>query len=139
MDEKKDKRIAWMNINTACSQIVSARINAGLYKPKDNKEAIRELLDAIQIEYSDFLSLTPEEPKTTEENQPTEPTTGKDATEKMKRKIWGMIYGDKNGQPELEKIVQAHDKELNRFTITKKYIDFDWASNFIEQHEKPEY
>lgn len=55
--ERKDRRIAWMNTNTACSQIIAARIQAGLFKPKNNKEAMNELLDAINIEFSQFLTL----------------------------------------------------------------------------------
>lgn len=55
--ERKDRRIAWMNTNTACSQIIAARIQAGLFKPKNNKEAMSELLDAINIEFSQFLTL----------------------------------------------------------------------------------
>ena len=55
--ELKDRRMAWMNMNTACSNILAARIEAGLYKPKDNKEAMKELLDAINIEFSVYLTL----------------------------------------------------------------------------------
>ena len=55
--ELKDRRMAWMNMNTACSTIIAARIEAGLYKPKDNKEAMKELLDAIGIEFSVYLTL----------------------------------------------------------------------------------
>ena len=52
--ELKDRRIAWMNINSSCANIISARIQAGLYKPKDNKAAMQELLDAIGIEFTAF-------------------------------------------------------------------------------------
>ena len=55
--ELKDRRMAWMNMNSACSNILAARIEAGLFKPKDNKEAIKELLDAIGIEFSVYLTL----------------------------------------------------------------------------------
>ena len=55
--ERKDRRIAWMNINTACSQIIAARIQAGLYKPKDTREAMKELLAAIGIEFEGFLTI----------------------------------------------------------------------------------
>jgi hypothetical protein len=55
--ELKDRRIAWMNINSACSTILAARITSGLYKPKNNKEAIAELLDAIDIEFQSFLNI----------------------------------------------------------------------------------
>lgn len=55
--ELKDRRIAWENINSGCSQILSARITAGLFKPKDNKDAMKELLDSIGIVYASFLDL----------------------------------------------------------------------------------
>ena len=55
--ELKDRRMAWMNMNTACSNIISARITAGLFKPKNNTEAMKELLDAIGIEYSAYLTI----------------------------------------------------------------------------------
>jgi hypothetical protein len=54
--ELKDRRIAWMNINSACSEILSARINIGL-KHKDNKDAIKDLLSMIDIEFQAFLNL----------------------------------------------------------------------------------
>lgn len=60
--ELKDRRIAWMNCNTSASVIISARINAGLFKPKDNKEAMKELLDAIGIEFGAFLSIVGDKP-----------------------------------------------------------------------------
>ena len=56
--ELKDRRIAWMNCNTSASVIIAARINAGLFKPKDNKEAMKELLDAITIEFGAFLDMS---------------------------------------------------------------------------------
>lgn len=65
-----------------------------------------------------------------------EPTTQpRDATDKMKRTIWGLIYGDK-GDPKLESELTTHDAELNRFTITKKYIDWKWANEFIDKYKK---
>jgi len=56
--ELKDRRIAFMNINSAVAQITAARINAGLFKPKDNKEAMKELLMGIEIEMSQFLNIS---------------------------------------------------------------------------------
>lgn len=70
--ELKDRRIAWMNVNTACSTIIAARINAGLYKPKDNKEAMKELLAAISIEFEGFLSIGVGNPVGGEEKPPKE-------------------------------------------------------------------
>lgn len=55
--EKKDMRIGWMNINSACAGIIAARINAGLFKPKDNKAAMQELLDSIGIEFAAFQNI----------------------------------------------------------------------------------
>lgn len=55
--EKKDRRIAWMNINTACSNILSARINANLVSHKDNKEAVEDLLKMVDIEFNAFLNI----------------------------------------------------------------------------------
>jgi hypothetical protein len=55
--ELKDRRMAWENINSACSGILSARITAGLYKPKDGKDSIKELLSMIDIEFKAFLNL----------------------------------------------------------------------------------
>lgn len=139
--ERKDRRVAWMNINNACSQILAARINAGLYKPKDKTETIKELLDMIHLEYADFLSLeigdgTPSgEEKPTETIAPNQPQT-KDATEKMKKTIWGIVYGN-DGDLELEEELKIHG--LDRYNVTKKHIDFTWASEFIEKHKKPLY
>ena len=56
--ELKDRRIAFMNINSAVAQITSARINAGLFKPKDQKEAVKDLLMGIEIEMSQFLNIS---------------------------------------------------------------------------------
>jgi len=58
--ELKDRRIAWMNINTACSTILAARINVGLVKHKTTKEDIDELLKAISIEYEAFFNIPSE-------------------------------------------------------------------------------
>lgn len=55
--ELKDRRIAWMNINTACSNILSARINAKLVEHKTNKDAVKDLLDMVNIEFNSFLDL----------------------------------------------------------------------------------
>jgi hypothetical protein len=68
--ELKDRRTAWENINTACSKIVAARIEAGLFKPKDNKEAMKELRESIQIEFSDFLTIWVGTPSGGEEKTP---------------------------------------------------------------------
>ena len=54
--ELKDRRMAWMNMNSACSNILAARINLGL-KHKDNKDMIKDLLSMIDIEYQAFLNL----------------------------------------------------------------------------------
>jgi len=63
--EKKDLRIGWMNINSACSNILAARINAGLVKHDDNKDAVKDLLDMIGVEFAGFQkignSVLPEE------------------------------------------------------------------------------
>ena len=56
--ELKDRRIAFMNINSAVAQITAARINAGLFKPKDQKEAVSDLLKGIDIEMSQFLNIS---------------------------------------------------------------------------------
>jgi len=56
--ELKDRRIAFMNINSAVAQITAARINAGLFKPKDQKEAVADLLKGIDIEMSQFLNIS---------------------------------------------------------------------------------
>ena len=69
--EKKDMRIGWMNCNTSASIIIAARINAGLYKPKDNKEAMKELLDCISIEFAAFQNIDSNKEK------PIEKSTGK--------------------------------------------------------------
>jgi hypothetical protein len=55
--ELKDRRMAWENINSACSGILSARITAGLYKPKDGKDSMKELISMIDIEFQAFLNL----------------------------------------------------------------------------------
>lgn len=55
--EKKDRRIAWMNINTACSNILSARINANILKHKTNEDAIKDLLNMVNIEFNAFLNI----------------------------------------------------------------------------------
>jgi hypothetical protein len=47
-----------MNCNTSASVIIAARIQAGIYKPKDNKEAMKELLMAIDISYQAFLNIS---------------------------------------------------------------------------------
>ena len=80
--ELKDRRIAWMNMNTACSTIIAARIASGLYKPKDNKEAMKELLDAINIEYSAYLSIGTGDvsPSGGEERKPSREKKEKQAT-----------------------------------------------------------
>ena len=149
--EKKDRRMAWMNINTACSTILAARIQAGIITPKNKEDTIKELLDMIRIEYAEYLTIdiepTPHpkiEPeriqKQTDQNtldkQPDQPGS-RDATEKMKKTIWGIVYG-KDGQPDLEE-TELKPKGLDRFTVTKKYIDFDWASEFIDRHKKTEF
>jgi len=55
--ELKDRRIAWMNINSACASVVAARINAGLFKPKSREDAIQDLLSSITIEFEAFLNI----------------------------------------------------------------------------------
>ena len=55
--ELKDRRIAWMNINSACASVVAARINAGLFKPKSREDAIQDLLSSITIEFEAFLCI----------------------------------------------------------------------------------
>jgi len=61
--ELKDRRIAFMNINSAVAQITSARINAGLFKPKDQKEAMADLQKGIEIEFSAFLNISSSHPQ----------------------------------------------------------------------------
>ena len=56
--ELKDRRMAWMNINSASSVITAARINAGLFKPKTMEEAITDNLRGISIEYEAYLKLS---------------------------------------------------------------------------------
>lgn len=100
--ERKDRRIAWMNINTACSNIIAARIQAGLLKPKNNTEAMKELVDAINIEFSQFLTLEAgeETPRTTMTVAPKQEASkwfcdcGKPVSEKVKNfseDKWGSI------------------------------------------------
>ena len=140
--ERKDRRMVWMNINNACSQLLAARIQAGFYKPKDGKETMNELRDMITIEYADFLTLDIGDGTHGGEEKPLETIApqiiekGKDATEKMKKTIWGIVYG-KDGTPALED--ELKEKGLDRFTVTKKHIDYDWASDFIDKHKKTDW
>ena len=66
--ELKDRRIAWMNINSACAEILSARINIGL-KHKDNKDAIKDLLSMIDVEFQAFLNLASQTKKEESNNE----------------------------------------------------------------------
>ena len=70
--EKKDMRIGWMNINSSCANILAARITAGLFKPKNNQEAMKELLDMISVEFSEFQTVGVVKP-----SLPTSGSTGK--------------------------------------------------------------
>ena len=72
--ERKDLRIGWMNINTACSNILAARINIGL-KHTDNAAAVKDLLDMINIEFAEFQKVGEKEAtETTKESSKESPS-----------------------------------------------------------------
>lgn len=63
---------------------------------------------------------------------PPKPSEPNDATQPMKRMIWGMVYGT-DGDPELEKQLKAVG--LDKFTVTKKFVNYNWAHDFIEKNK----
>jgi hypothetical protein len=73
------------------------------------------------------LSITQDKPKEQKQEEP------EDATEKQKKMIWGLVYGT-NGDLELEEWLKPLG--LDRYTVTKKFINKKWASEFIEKNKK---
>ena len=91
--ELKDRRMAWMNMNSACSNILSARIEAGLFKPKDNAAAMKELLDAINIEFSAYLTLGTGDVNTCGGEERTPSTIAPKSEELAKKQDWKWFCG----------------------------------------------
>jgi len=64
-----------MNINSACSEILAARIRAGVVAHQDNKAAVKELLDMITIEFVEFKKIGKEKAtETTKESSKESPS-----------------------------------------------------------------
>lgn len=94
--ELKDRRIAWMNINSACAEILSARISMGCVSHKTNKEAVDDLLSMIEVEYNAFLCVSSDDkPKVADSSGKFFCTEcNKEVTEKIKNyseKHFGMV------------------------------------------------
>ena len=60
--ELKERRMAWENIETACSRILAARMINGSYTEKDTKKIMKELRDMRTIEFEAFLNIPSGEP-----------------------------------------------------------------------------
>jgi len=65
---------------------------------------------------------------------PTPPATSEpnDASPKMKKMIWAIVFGD-NGTEAL--VEELKTMGLDRFNVTKKFINSDWAHDFIDRNK----
>jgi len=141
LDDIKSELMARMGNIRDASSLVSAMINAGIIKPKDTDEVVT-VVNGLRNRFHDWVFEDidfKKEPKE-ERHDETESNVDREATEKMKRATWGVIFGDDGDEKRLDELNKALSKidlpVVNRFTLTKAKLPYELISEFLEKYMK---
>lgn len=135
--QDKEMYMRRMNCLNNAVQTVTIEQAAGVFKPKHDNDVL-ERVNGYFNRYQDWLEQPQArieliQPKIPQKQKETASDQPHDATEKMKRTIWGIVWGD-NGDLELEEELKILG--LNRFNLTKSFVNWEWASDFIDKYKK---
>ena len=133
----KETAMRRMNCLNNAKDFVRLAFDAGVWKPKSEQEIIEHAREY----YCKFLEEWIEQPCQQQHKQPLQPQIIKreepeDAILPQKKTIWRLVYGD-NGNINLEEYLKPLG--LNRYNLTKTFINKKWASDFIDKHKKTEW
>jgi hypothetical protein len=140
MDERESNMIRLGCLRDAVATVDIEQRN-GFFKTKDNTEDVPTRINLYYQKYLELISegkprpegfqtpqKAPDKPK--EEQTPTEP---RDATLPMKKCIWGLAFGT-DAEPEAANELAILG--LTKFNVTKAFVNYDWAHEFIDKYKK---